>query len=64
MTHTMCSSVSVVNTLLQLYLQVFFMFQLLLGPSSLQFGGRLTISDTYSHAIERAYGTENYDARH
>jgi len=64
MTHTMCSSVSVVNTLLQWYLQVFTMFELLLGLSSLQGGGRLATANTYLHASEGIYGTGNYDIRH
>jgi len=55
MTHTMCSSVSVVNTLLQWYLQFLSVFKLLFGLSSLQFGCRLTNADTYSHASEGVY---------
>ena len=54
MTHTMCSSVSVVNTL-QWYLQFFSVFKLLFGLFSLQFGCRLTTADTYSRASEGVY---------
>jgi hypothetical protein len=63
MTYTMCSSVSVVSTLLQWYLQVFCMFQLLLGLSSLQVGVRLTNADRNSDASEGVCGTCNYDLR-
>ena len=63
MTHTMCSSVSVVNALLQWYLQFFSVFQLLLGLCSLQLGCRLTTADTYSHASDGAYGTTLYVTR-
>jgi len=52
MMHTTCSSVSVVNTLLQWYLQFFSMFQLLRGLSSLLLTIPLTTADTYSHATE------------
>jgi len=61
---TMCSSVSVVNTLLQWYLQFSFcMLQLTLCLSSSLITVPHTTSDTYSYATERLPGTDNYDTR-
>ena len=59
MTHTMCSSASVVNTLLQRYLHTFCRFQLLLGLSSLQVRGRLTTADRNSHTGEGVRGIDS-----
>ena len=61
---TICSSVSVVNILLQWYLHVFCMFQSVLGLSSLQFGGPLTTADRKTQASEGVYGIDSYGIRH
>ena len=60
MTHTMCSSVSVVNILLQRYLQVSFLY-VAAASWPVFFTGRSSANtaDTYSHAIDSVRGTDN-----